>query len=157
VGAESRLPTGKKENLLGAGQATIKPRLIGSLEGDRLGAHADIGYILGGSSEELDYGGAITVVGAPQLTFAGEITGRRLASIGRLTDTTEPNPGLVGVDIIRLTGVPQATERIVAVVGLKWNVGATWLLSANVQRPLTTAGLNAGLVSTFMFDYSFGR
>jgi hypothetical protein len=157
VAAESRLPTGAKDDLLGTGHATIKPRLIGSIETDRLGAHVDVGYAFGGVSDELDFAGAVTVVGSPRLTLVAEMLGRRLSSIGRLTDTIEPNPRLIGVDVVRLTAVPQATDRIVAVAGLKYNMGATWLLSASVERPITTAGLNAGRVATLTLDYSFGR
>ena len=155
IGGEARLPTGNEQNLLGTGEASIKPRLIASLERDRVAIHGDIGYTIGGLSDELVYGGAITVLGTSRLTLVGEITGRRLASAGRLTETTEAHPTLAGVDTIRLTGVPRATERVAAAIGFKWNVAATLLLSANVVRPLTSAGLNARWISTFALDYSF--
>jgi hypothetical protein len=155
IGGEARLPTGNEQNLLGTGEASIKPRLIASLERDRVAIHGDIGYTIGGLSDELVYGGAITVLGTSRLTLVGEITGRRLASAGRLTETTEAHPTLAGVDTIRLTGVPRATERVAGGVGFKWNIAATLLLSANVVRPLTSAGLNAQWISTFALDYSF--
>jgi len=44
---------------------------------------------------------------------------------------------------------------MVGLVGFKWNIAATMLLSANVMRPLTSAGLNAHWMSTVAFDYSF--
>ena len=103
------------------------------------------------------YGGAVTVVGAPRLTLVGEIAGRRLSTAGRLSETIEPHPTLVGVETIRLTSVERATGRAVGVVGFKWNLAATLLLSANVMRPLTTAGLNARWMSTVALDYSFDR
>jgi hypothetical protein len=155
IGGEARLPTGSERNLLGTGQASIKPRLIASLERDRVAVHGDVGYSIGGVSDELVYGGAVTVVGTSRLTLVGELAGRRLSSAGRLTETTEPHPTLVGVDTIRLTSVERATQRMVGVVGFKWNLGATLLLSANVVRPLTSAGLNARWMSTFALDYSF--
>jgi len=155
IGGEARLPTGNEQNLLGTGEASIKPRLIASLERDRVAVHGDIGYTIGGLSDELVYGGAITVLGTSRLTLVGEITGRRLSSAGRLTETTEPHPTLAGVDTIRLTGVPRATERVAGGIGFKWNIATTLLLSANVVRPLTSAGLNARWMSTFALDYSF--
>ena len=155
LGGEARLPTGNEQNLLGTGEASIKPRLIGSLERDRVAVHGDIGYTIGGLSAELVYGGAITVLGTTRLTLVGEIAGRRLSSTGRLTETTEPHPALVGVDTIRLTSVQRPTERMVGLVGFKWNIAATLLLSANVMRPMTSAGLNARWISTFALDYSF--
>jgi len=155
VGGEARLPTGDAQNLLGTGEASIKPRVIASVERDRVALHGDFGYTMGGLADELDYGGAITVTGTPRLTLVGEIAGRRLSSAGRLTETTEPHPALVGVDTIRLTSIEGATERLVGLVGFKWNIAGTLLLSANVMRPLTSAGLNARWISTVAFDYSF--
>ena len=155
VGGEARLPTGDAQNLLGTGEASIKPRVIASVERDRVALHGDFGYTMGGLADELDYGGAITVTGTPRLTLVGEIAGRRLSSAGRLTETTEPHPALVGVDTIRLTSIEGATERLVGLVGFKWNIAGTLLLSANVMRPLTSAGLNARWMSTIAFDYSF--
>ncbi|MQA30721.1 MAG: hypothetical protein GEU82_12935 [Luteitalea sp.] len=155
VSAESQLPTGNKENLLGAGKATIRPRAIASFEADRVTAHGDVGYSFGGLSDELDYNGALTVTANPRLTLIGEVVGRRLESFGRLTQTTTPHPTLTGVDTIRLTGTQEASQRIFAVAGVKWNVTGTWLISANILRPLTRAGLNTRWVPTVSLDYSF--
>jgi Putative MetA-pathway of phenol degradation len=155
IGAEARLPTGNEQNLLGTGEASIKPRVIASLERDRVAVHGDIGYSIGGLSDELVYGGAVTVSGTSRLTLVGEIAGRRLSSAGRLTETTEPHPSLAGVETIRLTSVDRSTERVAGVIGFKWNIAATLLFSANVVKPLTSAGLNARWISTFALDYSF--
>jgi hypothetical protein len=155
IGGEARLPTGNEQNLLGAGEASIKPHVIASLERDRIGVHGDFGYSVGGLSNELQYGAAITVLGTRRLTVVGEIAGRRLASAGRLTEITEAHPRLAGVDTIRLTSIQQATEKVVGVIGFKWNIVATLLFSANLVRPFTTTGLNARWISTFAFDYSF--
>jgi hypothetical protein len=155
IGAEARLPTGNEQNLLGTGEASIKPRVIASLERDRVAVHGDVGYSMGGLSDELVYGGAVTVLGTSRLTLVGEIAGRRLSSAGRLTETTEPHPSLAGVDTIRLTSVDRATERVAGVIGFKWNIAATLLFSANLVKPFTSAGLNARWISTFALDYSF--
>ena len=157
IGGEGRLPTGNKDNLLGAGRATIKPRLIASVETGRVSLDGDIGYAFGGLSDELAYNGAVTIIAVPRLTVIAEVLGRRLESFGRLTETTVTHPRLAGVDTIRLTGVEAATQRVVAVAGFKWNIGGTWLVTANILRPLTTAGLNARWVPTVAVDYSFGR
>ena len=84
--------------------------------------HGDVGYSFGGLADELDYNGAVTIIAIPRLTLIGEILGRRLESFGRLAETTTPHPRLAGVDTIRLTGVQEATDRILAVAGFKWNV-----------------------------------
>ena len=157
VAGEARLPTGNEEDLLGAGSTSLTPRLIGSYERDRVGFHGELGYSFREVSNTLGYAVAVTVVAVPRLTIVGELSGLRLGGLGRLAETTQPHPGLVGVDTIRLTGVEQTTDRILAVAGFKWNIADTWLVTANVRRPLTEVGLNAGWVPTITFDYSFGQ
>lgn len=155
VGAEVRLPTGREEDLLGAGRASVTPRFVGSYEHDRVGVHGEVGYTFGGVSEALSYAGAVTAVAAPRLTLVGELLGRRLNGVGQLEETTLPHPRLAGVDTIRLTSSGEAADRLVAVAGFKWNVASTWLLTANVLRPLTNVGLNAEWVPSVTFDYWF--
>ena len=157
VAGEARLPTGNEEDLLGTGRTSLTPSLIGSYERDRVGIHAELGNSFSGGSDTLGYAVAVTVVAVPRLTIVGELSGLRLGGLGRLAETTQPHPGLVGVDTIRLTGVEQTTDRILAVAGFKWNIADTWLLTANVRRPLTSVGLNAGWVPTITFDYSFDQ
>jgi hypothetical protein len=157
IAAEARLPTGKEEDLLGAGRTSLTPRLIGSYEGSRVGVHGEVGYSFREVSNTLGYAMAVTVVTVPRLTFVGELSGQRLKGLGRLTQTSEAHPALVGVDTIRLTGTNQTTDRIHAVAGVKWNIAQTWLFTANVRRPLTDVGLNADWVPTITFDYAFGR
>jgi len=157
VAGEARLPTGNEQDLLGAGRTTLTPRLIGSYERARVGIHGELGYSFREVSDSLGYAVAVTVVAVPRLTLVGELSGLRLGGLGRLTETTQSHPELVGVDTIRLTGVEQTTDRILAVAGVKWNIAGTWLVTANVRRPLTAVGLNAGWVPTVTFDYAFGR
>jgi hypothetical protein len=155
VGGEVRLPTGREEDLLGAGRASFTPRFVGSYEHDRVGLHGEVGYTFRGVSEALSYAGAVTAVAAPRLTLVGELLGRRLNGVGQLDETTLPHPRLAGVDTIRLTSSGEAADRLVAVAGFKWNVASTWLLTANVLRPLTDVGLNAEWVPSVTFDYWF--
>jgi hypothetical protein len=157
LGIETRLATGAEENLLGAGEASLKPRLIGSLEQGRVSVHGELGYVFGGLSRELDYAGAVEVVGNPRMTFVGELLGRRLESGGRIVETVAPHPTLAGVETIRLTGVPEATYRALAVGSIKWNIAETWLLSASVLRSLTSTGLTAKIIPSLVVEYSFGR
>ena len=157
IGGEVRLPTGDEENLLGAGTTSVTPRFMASYEAARLGLHGEMGYSFRDTSNTLGYAAAVTVVAAPRLTLVGEVAGSRFDGFGRLAETTQPHPRLVGVDTIRLTGVEETTDRIVAVAGVKWNVVGTWLLTANVLRPITNVGLNASWVPTITFDYAFGR
>jgi hypothetical protein len=157
IAGEARLPTGDEQDLLGTGRTSLTPRLIGSYERDRVGIHGELGYSFREVSDSLGYAVAVTVVAVPRLTLVGELSGLRLGGLGRLAETTEPHPSLVGVDTIRLTGVEQTTDRAVAVAGVKWNVGGAWLVTANVRRALTEVGLNAEWVPTVTVDYAFGR
>lgn len=155
VGIETRLPTGKEEDLLGAGTMSFTPRFISSYEDDRFGVHGEVGYTFRGVSEALAYAGAVTAVAAPRVTLVGELLGRRLRGVGRLVETTLPHPRLAGVDTIRLTSSNETANHLVAVAGFKWNVASTWLLTANVLRPITDVGLNASWVPSVTFDYWF--
>ena len=155
IGGEVRLPTGNEEDLLGAGSASFTPRFIGSYEQDRVGIHGELGYTFRGVSEALTYAGAVTAVAAPRLTLVGELLGRRLNAVGRLVETTLPHPRLAGVDTVRLTSSDETADRLLVVAGFKWNIASTWLLTANILRPLTDVGLNARWVPSVTFDYWF--
>src|SRR5215475_9113948 len=157
IGAEVRLPTGDARNLLGTGRTSGGPRLIASLGDARTSVHANVGYAVGGFTQDLNYRGAVTRAATERLTLVGEILGDRLASIGRLTESVAPNPSLINVDTIRLTSTDQPTNRLVAVAGVKWNFRATWLITANVVRPLTDNGLNALWTPTITINHSFGQ
>lgn len=157
LGAEARLPTGDKENLLGTGNATVSARAIGSFERGRAGMHGNVGYVFGGRSDEVDFRAATTLVADPRVTIVVEVAGRRLASIGRLAEVFTPHPTLANVDTLRLSTTDAATTRAAGVVGVKWNIGSTWILSANVLRPLTTAGINGGWTPTVTFDRTMGQ
>jgi hypothetical protein len=157
IGAEARLPTGAEENLLGAGEFSVKPRLIGSVESGSVSVHTEVGYSFGGLSRELDYSGAVAIAANERITFVGEMLGRRLDSGGRIAETVAPHPTLVGVETIRLTGIPEASYRALAVGSVKWNVAQTWLVSGSLLRPITSAGLTARLIPSIVVEYSFGR
>jgi hypothetical protein len=157
LAGEARLPTGSEQDLIGAGRTSLTPRVIGSYENGRVGIHGELGYSFREESGTVGYAVAATIVAASRLTLVGELSGLRLNGLARLTETTRAHPRLVGVDTIRLTGVDQTTDRILAVAGVKWNIANTWLLTANVRRPVTEVGLNAGWVPTITLDYAFGR
>ncbi len=157
VGAQGRLPTGNSANLLGSGETTLEPRFMLSMETSRIAVDSNVGYVLGGISDELDYSAAVTSAGAQKFTIVGEVVGRRLNSAGRLIEVVSPHPVLAGVETVRLSAVEQATNKVIAVAGVKWNARATWLVTANVARSLTTSGLTARWMSTIGAEYAFGE
>ena len=157
IGAEARLPTGSARNLRGSGKISAGPLLIASLGGERTSVHANVGYAAGGLGNSFDYSGAAEYAASGRLTLIGEVIGHRIADVGRLTEIAEAHPTLANIDTVRLSSTNQPISRVVAVAGMKWNFRSTWLLSANVLRPLTDSGLNAAWTPTITLDHSFGQ
>jgi hypothetical protein len=152
-----RLPTGRQADLLGAGSASYKFSAIGSTEGRRLSAHANAGVTAGGLANEVSYGAAIALAATRRLSLIGELLGRWIDSSGHLVATTAPDPLLIGVNTIRLSGDSSSLHVVTIVPGFKWNLTNTWVLAANVSVPVTTGGLNARFTPFVGLDYALGR
>lgn len=157
LGADLRLPTGDKNNLLGAGKLSFTPRVLLSWEDERVGVHGDAGYTVRGFAEGLRYSGAVTYVATPRVTLVGEAIGSQLRGLFQLADTTTPHPRIPNVSTVRLTGIERSANRLLIAGGVKWSIGSSWLLTGNIVRPLTDVGLNARWVPTVMLDYAFRR
>jgi hypothetical protein len=154
---EVRLPTGREEDLLGAGEASFRTVLIASSEAGRVAAHGNFGATFGGLSDLLDFRAAVTVNPVPQVTLVGEILGRRIEDIGSLMPERVAHPLLAGVDTIRLVSTGESINTASLVLGTKWNVSETWLANANVAFPLSDRGLRSDVLFVFGVDYAFGR
>jgi hypothetical protein len=153
-----RLPTGREQDLLGAGTASVKIGGIGSLERGRVSTHANAGVAVGGLARELSYGGAVAVAATPHLTVIGELVGRWIeAGGGHIVPVSAPHPTLQQVETIRLMPDASALQTITVVPGFKWNLSSTWLLAANVAVPLTTGGLTTRFTPFVGLDYAVGR
>jgi len=152
-----RLPTGREEDLLGAGSASIKFTAIGSIESGRLSAHANAGVTRGGLANELSYGAGVGIAATGRVSIVGELLGRFIDSSGHLLSVTAPHPLLTAVDTIRLTGDESSLQILTAVPGFKWNLSHTWVLAGNVTIPLTSAGLTAPITPFLGLDYALGR
>jgi len=154
-GTEVRLPTGREEDLLGAGDAAVRVFGVASAEGTRVAGHVNGGYTWGGVSREVSYGGAVTLAATAQFTLVGELLGRTIERLGRITPVVAPHPRVTGVNTIRLLPSDQGTTTGVAVAGFKWNVGGRWLINGNAVIPLTDRGLRARIIPTIALDYSW--
>ena len=97
--AETRFPTGDETNLLGAGELSFAPRVIGSVRGDRVGIHGEIIRASWDLQRARIRCGADGRSGA-RFTVVGELFGRRVEGLGRLSSTTVPHPRLIGVDTV---------------------------------------------------------
>lgn len=156
VVAESRLPTGKSEDLLGAGSASFRGMLVGSGEMGRWAAHVNGGATVGGLSNEQHYRGALTFSASQHVTLIGEVLGRRVENAGRIVVARAPHPSIVDVDVLRLLAEGASTHSAVAVTGIKWNLARTLVLSGNVSLPLTATGLRPRPAALVGLDYAFG-
>lgn len=154
--AEMRLPTGRSEDLLGTGSLALRAMLVGSAEAGRLGAHVNGGVSVGGFSNEQHYRGALTFSASPHVTLIGEVLGRRIEDVGRVSLSRGPHPSITDVDTLRLVTSGASTHTAVAVAGAKWNIAATWVLSGSVSVPLTARGLRPRATALVGLDYAFG-
>ena len=155
---EVRLPTGREEDLLGAGEVAIRWLGIGSAEMGDTTLHGNVAIGTGGLGRDFTLSGAIAYAATPRLTLVGELLARRMAGAERVTEVTAPHPRIGGVETTRLmpAGGSRQTFRV-AVGGFKWNVAGTWLLHGNVLLPLGDRGLTSRFTPTVALDYSFTR
>jgi hypothetical protein len=156
VGADLRLPTGREEDLLGAGKTALKMFAIGSLEGGRFALHVNGGGTVGGLGRELNYNGAATYAVAQHVTLVGEVLGRRVTNLARVAPLYEPHPLVAGVRTMRWVPEGSATHMVLLLAGFKVNVAQGWLLNANITFRPTSGGLSGHVVPGVALDYSFG-
>jgi hypothetical protein len=154
VAALVRLPTGRAEDLLGAGTTSMKLSAIGSLEGPVVSAHVNAGFSFGGVGREFNYGAATALAAGPKVTISGELIGRWGDAGGDIVTVVATHPRLAGVRTSRLLPGSPRTNLLSAVPGVKWNVGDTWVLIANVAVPLTKAGLTSPITPFVGLDYT---
>ncbi len=152
-----RLPTGREQDLLGAGTASVKFSGIGSIDRGPLAAHVNGAVTVGGLAREFSYNGAVEVSAGPRATVIGELLGRTIDSPGHIVQVSAPNPTIAGVETLRLAPDTSMLNIITLVPGFKWNMSSTWVLAANVSIPLTSGGLTAPFTPFVGLDYSLGR
>ncbi|HEY2905432.1 MAG TPA: hypothetical protein VGJ29_05990 [Vicinamibacterales bacterium] len=152
-----RLPTGREQDLLGAGSASVRLSGIGSVERGVLSAHANAGASVGGLAREIDYGGALGIAATSHVTVGGELLGRWIDTQSGIVPVSSANPNIAGVETIRLLPGATGMHIITVVPGVKWNLSETWVLAANASVPLTKAGLTAPFTPFVGLDYAFGR
>jgi len=157
VAGEWRVPTGRPEDLLGAGSAAGRLFLVLSTEQGRVGAHGNVGFGWGGISDDVLFAGAVTFAPAASVTLAGELTGRRVGDVGHIVDITAPHPVIPGIETTRLGAETGGTSVVLAGGSVKWNVADSWLVKASVLLPATSAGLTSHATLTLGLDYALGQ
>jgi hypothetical protein len=152
-----RLPTGKREDLLGAGSTSVRLSGLGSIERGAVSTHVNAGVSVGGLAREFSYGGAVAIAATDHVTATGEVVGRLIDSPGGIVPVSAATPNLIGVNTIRLVPDSSNLSIITFVPGVKWNVTATWVLVGSVAIPLTNGGLTSPFTPFVGLDYAFGR
>jgi hypothetical protein len=154
VGTDVRLPTGREEDLLGAGKSAFRLMGIGSLERGRFATDGNIGFGRGGTSDEFFWSGALTFTATPQLSVVGEILGRRFDDLHRVQAVYQPHPVLPGIETMRWLPTGGALNTSYLSVGGKFNLYGNLLLKANVLTRLTDTGLKARFTPSIAIDYA---
>jgi hypothetical protein len=157
VGADIRLPSGREEDLLGAGKTAGRVLAVASWEEGQLGVHLNGGAGVGGVSREYFWSTATTFAATPRLTVIGEMIGRRLSELSRLQDVYQPYPDLGGLETMRWLPIKRGIDTTFIVVGAKWNVMRSCLINTNVLIRLTDSGLRARVTPTISLDFDFQR
>jgi hypothetical protein len=165
AGFEARLPTGREEDLLGAGELALRFQGLASAEAGRTSVHGNFTIGTGGVGREISYGGAVAIAATSQFTLVGEVLARRIAGVQRISEVVAPHPNIICpgaepdcvVNTTRLIPNGEDQTTAFAVTGFKWNVGGTWLLHGHVLWPMTDSGLTTRLTPTVALDYSFTR
>ena len=152
-----RLPTGRTEDLLGAGKTSVRVSAIGSLESARASAHANVGAAFGGLANGIDYGLALASAATPRVTVSIDALGRWADTPGDIRTVAQRHPTLAQVETVRLLPGTSSLMTFTVAPGVKWNVADTWVLVANVGVPLLKGGLRAPYLPFVALEYSIGR
>jgi hypothetical protein len=155
VGADVRLPTGRKEDLLGSGRTGYRVLAISSAEGSVVAGHVNAFIARGGLSDETGMTGAVAITPAARVTLSGELVVRRLSQVHSIEELTAPHPTIAGVNTLRLVPGTASTTLSQVSVGFKWNATETWLVNGGIAFPIGDAGLTAPWVPTVGVEYTF--
>jgi hypothetical protein len=154
VGSDLRFPTGREEDLLGAGETAWRLLGIGSWERGRVAADVNGGIGLGGISREQFWAGAVTFVASPRLSLVGELMGRRLSELNRLSDVYQPHPVIAGVETMRWLPTEGGVHTAYFVTGAKFNLHQSWIVNASLLTRLTDTGLKARFTPSIAISYA---
>ena len=154
---ELRLPTGRDEDLLGAGDFAVRVIGIASAELGATTMHGNVSVGGGGLGRETTFSGAVAHAATPRVTIVGELLARRSSGTQQVGVVVAPHPRIAGVETTRLIPIGDDQLTTTAIAGFKWNVTGTWLLQGNVIVPLTERGLTGRVTPSIAIDYSFTR
>jgi hypothetical protein len=154
VGGDLQLPTGSKDDLRGTGDVGGRVLALASREDGPVAVHVNGGFGLGGVSRELFWSAAAGYAATPRVTVIGELVGRWLSDLTRVSAVYQPYPVAPNVETMRWLPTESGVNTMFAVTGVKWNVSGSWMLNANLLIRVTDAGLRAAVTPGISLDYA---
>jgi hypothetical protein len=173
IGIDSRIPTGDKEALLGAGVTRTLVSGIWSTTYGRFAPHAQAGFefwsdpfqvfdplqrtTVDAGRHATAYTGGVEWIASDRLTVNGELIGRTINHGARLTYRDLPfrgNP--FGITTASIASVdPRGMSQSSAAAGIKWNIAGSALMTASVLMPIDSSGLRDRFTPIIGVDWGF--
>jgi len=172
VSGDVRLPTGDEENLTGAGKASLRMIVGGSIPlGENGSFNANGGYTVGGLSDEINFsmGAEVAVLPSRQMTLTFDFIGQNLrdtvTTFNQLTsfDGTLPRPQdpqsplVLPRRVITNYGFWDrgATTLLRGAIGAKLALGSNWLLTGSALFRLNDNGFQAKIVPFIGLEHTW--
>jgi hypothetical protein len=169
LGVDSRVPTGDEEDLLGSGAPGVKPFLAFSFSNKQVAPHLNLAYQWNGDSvlagnvttgtkgdmpDQFLYTVGLDVGLSEKVTLAVDVLGRYVIDSPRLQPTVFHTID-VGSTFPNLHFETESFSVVDGAVGLKFNLGGTFLLDFNALFKLNDAGLRDTFTPLVGLEYSF--
>jgi hypothetical protein len=177
IALDLRLPTGDSEKLMGTGSTQAKLLFIAGATRGNVNPHLNVGYTFGGRgmefgddnrwegsfgdpelierspSQEFEYTAGADIAVNDKLTVAGDVIGRAIRNAANMTrfDSGAGDPDRV----IFLEVSPGTVHKLLGVVGAKFSLGGTWLLTGSVLFPLNSNGIKPSVTPVIGLERAF--
>jgi len=175
LAVDVRLPTGDPDKLLGTGYLQTKLLFIAGTTLGSVTPHVNLGYTLGGTgmtfgpddrwtgsfgdpelierqpSEEFNYTFGADAAATPRITIAGDVIGRVVKNSAAMT----PYESDDGDRVKFLQVTPGTVHLLLCAVGVKVNVGGSWLATGTILFPLNDNGIRPAPTPVIGFERSF--
>ncbi len=152
-----RLPTGKKDNMLGTGETMVSSTFITSLNFKQFTPHVNIGYLYRAGDDQnssvISAVGFDALIAAP-FTLAADVVGNWPVGTEKLR---LPKP-VVFQDgtVVERTNIPEGTDNVIAAgVGVKYLLGGGFTGVGNVLFPMSEGGMRPKATWTIGLERNF--
>jgi hypothetical protein len=157
--AEARFPTGKEEDLLGAGSFSARGLGILSMRFEGFSPHANVGYVF--RDDTLANNGVLATLGFDHLLGAWATLAVDWISEWQVGDSkvTIPDPLVFQAPYARtvpVSAIPNQKDNPMALsIGFKFTTSRGMTMIANALFPLRDAGVQPGAIWTAGLEYNF--